>query len=535
MPTSARRMAGASLAPSPAMATTRPARCSARTMRTFCAGRDAGEHRPCDRCASSSSSSVSCAELGAGEHSCAASSVELAGDRLGGARVVAGDHHGRRRRRRAAARARAPPTGAPGRRTRGSPGTTAPSAVRRRAGRRPADGALGDREHAQAAPRQPVAASRSERAALSSSSGARSSPRVASACTRQDGFGGALDAEQRAAVDAPEHGVVAAPGSNGSSEPRCQPGHRSPARTHAAPAPRAAAPRRSGRRAPRRSAGRAWRAARRRARRGAAWQRGQRLFGLAVARPAPARCGPRSRCRSCRRRSRRRGRAPRCCARCAPARRVATAARPRRAARRWRAAAAPRAPTATARLTPAPTRSSRRAPAQQAARRPAPTPAPSATGPGRDRSASAAAARRRSGPGSDAAFARRAAPRSRRRRRRPRPRRAPGRDGGPFVEHRGAVGDLGFEGRRGALGHRQRLAGQAGSVDLERHRPRRCGSRRAPRRRATGRPRRRRPGRPRRSPARRRCAARARGAWRCAQDRGWPARCGSAGRRRPRR
>ena len=92
MPTSAIRIAAASLAPSPTIAVTRPHRCSAPTICTFCSGLTRA-----NTCTSATSlaaaSSSRPIEFGAGDHPCIVGQPQLAGDRPRGHRVVAGDQH----------------------------------------------------------------------------------------------------------------------------------------------------------------------------------------------------------------------------------------------------------------------------------------------------------------------------------------------------------------------------------------------------------------------------------------------------------
>ena len=79
------------MAPSPVMATVRPRRWNAWTTRTLCAG----VPRAMTRTLGSTLVErvvVQLVELGAGDDDPAVEHVELVGDRLGGARVVAGDH-----------------------------------------------------------------------------------------------------------------------------------------------------------------------------------------------------------------------------------------------------------------------------------------------------------------------------------------------------------------------------------------------------------------------------------------------------------
>ena len=91
-PMSACLSAGASLTPSPVMATTWPLDCSASTRRSFCSG--VTRAKTLVRSASSmNSSSCTRGHLGAGDGAVAgADDADLAGDRRRGGGVVAGDH-----------------------------------------------------------------------------------------------------------------------------------------------------------------------------------------------------------------------------------------------------------------------------------------------------------------------------------------------------------------------------------------------------------------------------------------------------------
>ena len=86
--------AGASLMPSPVIATMWPLRCSDSTIRSLWSGSTRAKTRTCSTMASSSRV-VHVAQLGAGDEARARlEDVELARDRAGGRRVVAGDHDG---------------------------------------------------------------------------------------------------------------------------------------------------------------------------------------------------------------------------------------------------------------------------------------------------------------------------------------------------------------------------------------------------------------------------------------------------------
>ena len=95
-PMSARRSAGASLTPSPVMATTWPAERSASAMRSLASGELRAKTTSVPEPSSSSSSRFRHrVQFGAGDHlhpAGTAADADLAGDRGGGQPVVAGDH-----------------------------------------------------------------------------------------------------------------------------------------------------------------------------------------------------------------------------------------------------------------------------------------------------------------------------------------------------------------------------------------------------------------------------------------------------------
>ena len=91
MPTSARRIAGASLAPSPVTATTCPARRSDRTTATLCAGLIRAKTDALDTSASMTASSAS-AEFRTDDDFATGEQIEFGPIASSGARMVAGEH-----------------------------------------------------------------------------------------------------------------------------------------------------------------------------------------------------------------------------------------------------------------------------------------------------------------------------------------------------------------------------------------------------------------------------------------------------------
>ena len=85
--------AGASLMPSPVMATMWPLRCRAPTIRSLCSGSTRANTRTCSTIASSSASPMVRRSAPVTRRAPGSKMLELVGDCLGGRRMVARDHH----------------------------------------------------------------------------------------------------------------------------------------------------------------------------------------------------------------------------------------------------------------------------------------------------------------------------------------------------------------------------------------------------------------------------------------------------------